>query len=75
MGFFGWVRGLFGGRGSALPCDFCSAAIPPEEFREGRAVTIARLHYCPRCVARVMKSPRNEGGHLRLTSSTSSAAL
>lgn len=35
----------------SIPCDFCSVLIPREDFECGKAVTVLKKHYCPKCMA------------------------
>lgn len=42
----------------SIPCDFCNAPIPPQEFESGKAVTLLKKHYCPKCMTAAIESSK-----------------
>ena len=59
MGLGDWVRSFFAS-GESIPCDLCRVDIPLSHFEKGRAVIIARKHYCSGCTDEV--TSRSKGG-------------
>lgn len=43
-----------------IPCHFCDANIPQEDFENGRAVILLKKNYCAKCMAEAVKRSKRK---------------
>ena len=55
MGIGDWLRRLLGRAETGVPCALCRCDVPLSDFEKGRAVIIARQHFCRGCVEEITR--------------------